>query len=226
MSVFDEGPRERLQRSGAEALSEAELVSLLLGTGRPGEPVTLLAARLLHEEGGLYPLSKATLLSLMRLSGVGPTKAARLVAAFEIGRRARNRPLSHAQPVSTSTEVAAAYQNRFAHLDQEHFVAIALDARNRPLSEAWSARGTLRSCPIQPSDIFRVLLRETASGVLFVHNHPSGDPRPSFEDMSLTTQLCKASELLGIRVIDHVIIGDPGHFSFLDEGLLPAPGDR
>jgi len=225
MSAFDEGPRERLQRCGAEALSEAELVSLLLGTGRPNEPVTILAARLLHEEGGLYPLSKATLRSLTRLGGVGPTKAARLVAAFEIGRRARQRPLVHTRPISGSAQVAAAYRDRLAHLDQERFVAIALDARNRPLSEAWSARGTLRSCPVQPSDIYRVLLREAASGVLFVHNHPSGDPRPSFQDISLTNQLCKVSELLGISVLDHVIVGDPEYFSFLDEGLLLPPRD-
>src|SRR5690606_18345940 len=122
-------------------------------------------------------------------------------------------------------DVDAAMRPRLANADVEHFIAIALDAKNRPVAEISIARGGLAACPVSPADVFRALLREAAAGVVFVHNHPSGEPSPSAEDVALTDRLRRAGELLGVTVLDHVIIGREGYFSFLDAGLLgPARG--
>lgn len=214
------GPRERLRAVGTERLSDAELLALLLGTGARKEPVGVLASRLLHELGGLGGLGRVGAGALEQLSGVGPTKASRIIAALELGRRVATRPLPRRVRIGSSREVDAALRPRLATADVEHFVAIALDAKNRPVAEISIARGSLAACPVSPADVFRALLREAAAGVVFVHNHPSGEPSPSAEDVALTDRLRRAGELLGVAVLDHVIIGREGYFSFLDAGLL------
>lgn len=206
-----EGPRERMRVVGTERLSDAELLALLLGTGARAEPVSVLASRILHELGGIAGL---------RRIGVGPTKASRIVAAIELGRRVATRPLPRGERIGSSRDVDAALRPRLADADAERFVAIALDAKNRPVAEVEVARGGLSACPVSPSDVFRSLIKEAAAGVVFVHNHPSGEPSPSAEDVELTERLRAAGELLGVRVLDHVIIGREGYFSFLDAGLL------
>ncbi|HJL18206.1 MAG TPA: DNA repair protein RadC [Sandaracinaceae bacterium LLY-WYZ-13_1] len=218
------GPRERLRAVGTERLSDAELLALLLGTGARREPVSVLASRLLHELGGLEALRRVGPGALEKLPGVGPSKAGRIVAAVELGRRLATRPLPRGTRIASSRAVYAALRPRLAHLDAERFLALALDAKNRPIAEVEIARGGLSACPVSPSDVFRALLREAAAGVVFVHNHPSGEPSPSAEDVALTERLRRAGDLLGVAVLDHVIIGREGYFSFLDSGLLaPEP---
>jgi DNA repair protein RadC len=216
------GPRERLGSVGAEGLSDAELLALLLGTGARQEPVTVLATRLLHELGGLAALGQLGPGALAEWPGVGPTKAGRIAAAVELGRRVVTRPLDRGARITSSRDIDAALRPRYGQADVEHFVAVALDAKNRPIRELVIARGGLSACPVSPSDVFRALLREAAAGVVFVHNHPSGEPSPSAEDVALTDRLRRAGELLGVAVLDHVILGRDGYFSFLDAGLLPA----
>ncbi len=217
-----EGPRERLRAVGVEGLSDAELLALLLGTGGRAEPVEVLAARLLHELGGLSALPRLGPDSLAEWPGLGPIKAGRVAAAVELGRRVVARPLDRGSRIGSSRDIDAALRPRLAHADVEHFIAIALDAKNRPIRQLLIARGGLSACPVAPSDVFRALLREAAAGVVFVHNHPSGEPSPSAEDVALTDRLRRAGELLGVGVLDHVIIGREGYFSFLDAGLLVA----
>jgi len=221
-----DGPRERLRQVGAERMSDSELLALLLGTGSAREPVTVLAARILHRIGGLGGLGRLGLGALEELPGVGPTKASRIVAAVELGRRVLTRPLPRGDRISSSRDIDAALRPRLADADVEHFLAIPLDAKNRPLGEARIGLGGLSACPVAPADVFRALLREAAAGVVFVHNHPSGEPSPSADDVALTDRLRRAGELLGVRVLDHIIIGREGYFSFLDAGLLPAAPDR
>lgn len=217
-----EGPRERLRVVGTERLSDAELLALLLGTGARSEPVSVLASRVLHELGGIAGLRRIGAGALEQLAGVGPTKASRIVAAIELGRRVATRPLPRGERIGSSRDVDAALRPRLADADAERFVAIALDAKNRPVAEVEVARGGLSACPVSPSDVFRSLIKEAAAGVVFVHNHPSGEPSPSAEDVELTERLRAAGDLLGVRVLDHVIIGREGYFSFLDAGLLAS----
>lgn len=211
------GPRERLQLYGADTLSDGDLVSLVLGTGARGEPVEVMAARLLDEAGGLRALS---LLDLRRRSGIGPTKAGRLRAALELGLRAASEPLSAARPIHNSRDVHAAVAPRLRPAQSEHFLAIALDAKNRPLRQILIALGGLTSCALTPADAFRPVLREPAAGVIFVHNHPSGEPSPSDDDIAMTRRLCATGRLVGLKVLDHIIVGGDSYFSFLDAGLL------
>ena len=204
------------------ALADEELVAVLLGTGRTGLPVRELAERVLDEMGGTLELAEATVDGLARVPGVGPTKAARIVAAVELGRRVLTRPLPRGQRLLSSRDVDAALRPRLGRASREHFLAIALDAKNRPIAEIEVAIGGLSACPVVPADVFRLLLRRAASGVVFVHNHPSGSPEPSPEDRALTHRLVRAGDLLGIRVLDHLILAQEGFFSFLDAGWLTA----
>lgn len=216
------GPRERLQLSGEQSLSDAELLAVLLGTGTAGDPVSVVAQRLLEQTGGMRGLRHAGLAALGSCPGVGPTKACRLRAAVELGLRLAALPLERGAPVRSSLDVAAALWPRLRGAAREHFYALTLDVKNRPVAELLIAVGGLTACAVQPGDVFRLVLREPAAAVIFVHNHPSGEPSPSAEDVAITERLRQAGALLGVRVLDHVILGEERHFSFLDAGLLPG----
>ncbi len=142
------------------------------------------------------------------------------MAAIELGRRALTRPLTRGPGLISSRDVDAALRPRLGRAEREHFVAIPLDARNRPIGEIALAVGGLSACPVLPADVFRPLLRCAASAVIFVHNHPSGSPEPSQEDIELTDRLQHVGDLLGVRVLDHVILAHEGYFSFLDNHMM------
>lgn len=217
------GPREQLQLRGAHSLSDADLLAVLLGTGSIGEPVQVLAARVLEETGGLAGLTQLTPATLCQRAGVGPTKAARICAALELGVRVQSRPLHPRRPIRCSQDVDKALRPRLQGETQEHFWALALDVRHRPLALLEIARGGLSQCAFTPGEAFRGALCQAASAVVFVHNHPSGDAQPSAEDRDMTARLLEVGELLGVRVLDHIIVAAQGYFSFLDAGWLGRP---
>lgn len=217
------GPRERLHDEGPTPLSDADLLVVLLGTGHVGADVHQLARTLLAHLGDLDALLHTTPRELAALPGIGPGKAARLLAAVELGRRALTRPLPKGRRLVSSRDVDAALRPRLAREEVEHFLAIPLDAKHRPTGTLRLSTGSLVACPVEPATVFRALVRHAAAAVVFVHNHPSGHPEPSPEDVALTRRLCDAGDLLGVEVLDHVIIGAEGYFSFLDAGLLAAP---
>jgi DNA repair protein RadC len=206
--------------SGEQTLSDAELLAVLLGTGAPGDPVGIVAQRLLEQSGGLAGLRHAGLAAISTCPGIGLTKACRLRAAIELGVRLAARPLHRGEPVRSSLDVVAVLRPRLRDASREHFFALTLDAKNRPVAEILIAVGGLTACAVAPADVFRLVLREPAAGVIFAHNHPSGEPSPSAEDVSMTERLRQAGALLGLKVLDHVILGHDGHFSFLDAGLM------
>jgi DNA repair protein RadC len=144
-------------------------------------------------------------------------------AALELGARVHSQRLHPREPVRSSADVVAALGARLRAETREQFLALCLDAKNRPVAELVVAVGGLSACSLVPAEVFRMVLREPAAGVIFVHNHPSGEPAPSPEDVAVTQRLVQTGALLGLRVLDHVILGDPSHFSFLDAGLLVAP---
>ena len=167
-------------------------------------------------------LLDADVQELARHRGIGASKASRLVGAVELGKRCLTRPLAKGKPLLNSRDVDAALRPRLAREPIEHFIALPLDARNRPVAEIRVARGGVTGCGVQPADVFRGLIRCGAVSVILVHNHPSGNPEPSDDDIALTRRLVWAGAAIGILVLDHVIIGDEGFYSFVDAGLLDA----
>lgn len=207
-------PRERLLSAGVHALSDAELVALIIGTGNEDESAIDLAHRMLAR----IPLSKIGqgVGALRQFSGMGLAKSCALVAACEIGRRAKvPEKVSGASP----QEIVAAV-SYLANEHQEHFVALYLDVRKRILCTKTLFVGTLDAIVVHPREIFSHAYTQSAAGVVLVHNHPSGEPDPSDEDIRFTRQVVKAGRLLHIEVVDHVIVASQGYFSFVEHGML------
>jgi DNA repair protein RadC len=223
---LDRGAREKLSERGIDSLSDAELLALLLGTGTSEAPVSVLAERLLVQLGGLQKLSRASLGQLAAVRGVGSGKSARIAAGLELGRRVAARPLERGSRISSSEDVFRAFGPLLARQQHEELWAIALDARQRILSRIQLARGGLSTCPVSIADVFRPLIREGAAAMIVIHNHPSGAPDPSPEDLAFTERVAQAGELLGIFLLDHVIVAADGYFSCLDAGLYSAPKPR
>ena len=218
-SLPQRGARERLVERGVAALSDAELLSLLLGTGTADEPVSVLAERVLHNLGGTRGLARASVRQLSVLRGMGSGKSARIAAALELGRRVAASPLERGSKIGSSEDVYRAFGPLLAGQQHEELWAVALDVRQRVLSRVQIARGGLSACPVSPGDVFRPLIQAGAAALILVHNHPSGVPDPSAEDLAFTERLAQAGELLGIFLLDHVIVAADGYFSCLDSGM-------
>jgi DNA repair protein RadC len=215
-----EGPRERLRSHGAEALSAAELVALLLRTGVRGRDAVDVARVLLARCGGLDRLESAPASEIAAVTGVGAAKAASLIAAFELGRRCACSRLPEGAALRSPDDVFRYFGARLRRLAQERFIVVLLDGRHRVLGEEVVSQGTLTASLVHPREVFRPALRASAAALILVHNHPSGDPTPSAEDRSVTERLARAGELLGIRVLDHVVVAERGYVSLREEGAL------
>ena len=198
-------PRDRLRRRGAGTVGDDELLAVVLGNSqRPG---TIEAAReLVRSSGGIATLSHSTPRELSRVPGVGAVRAARVAAAFELGRRALE-VIDRRENVGRPEDIYRLVAPRVAGLVQEVFLVVGIDVRNGLLDVVEVARGSVMNVEVHPREVFRPLIRMAASGAVLVHNHPSGDPTPSADDVELTRRLRAAGELLGIPVIDHVVIG-------------------
>ncbi len=215
-----ERPRERLLAKGAEILSDAQLLAILLRTGRRDSSAVQVAMELLHRVGGLASLARSGREELCMISGIGPAKVAQLKAAFELGKRAMAIPISTGTKISSSADLFRHFHALVRDLKHEIFKVILLDAKNTVMKEATVSEGSLTVSIVHPREVFALAVRESAAGVIFLHNHPSGDPTPSAEDRRLTDRLVTAGEVLGIRVLDHVVIGDGRYVSFADEGWI------
>lgn len=211
-----DGPRERLLASGPAALSDAELVALVLGTGS-ARLSARAAALALVERASIPELAWASPEELSGRPGLGPARAAALAAAFELGRRGAWSPPRRGERLLEPSRVAE-LMRPLAHADRECFHVVLLDVRGRLIRAERVAEGSLTQCPVSPRDALRPAVREGAHGVIFVHNHPSGDPSPSAEDADLTERLRAAAELVGLMARDHVIVASSGYFSFVEAG--------
>ncbi len=220
MALFlrESGARARLRQVGVDALTDVELLTLLLTTGLPGETTETLAARMLAELGGARSLMRAGLDEISHIAGT--TRAARVTAALELARRAMSVPLSPSTPWSSSRNVVRAFAPRLAHATEECVMVVLLDARNRPIAERRIATGGPASCNVNVRSVFALAVREGASAFVMVHNHPSGDATPSREDIALTASMAAAGKVLELPLLDHVIVAREGSFSFLDAGML------
>jgi DNA repair protein RadC len=214
-------PRERLWALGPSALTTAELLAILLGTGGGGQDVLELAWGLLEvSDGSLRRLAQRPNAELLRTPGIGPTKAARLVAAFELGTRAAREERPPVQRIREPEDVLHLFGSRLRDLQVEEFHLLALDSQSQVLREVLITRGLLNSSLVHPREVFRAAIAEAAAGIIVVHNHPSGDPTPSAEDRAATKQLVSAGRLLDVPLYDHVIIAGDRFVSFATAGLL------
>jgi DNA repair protein RadC len=205
----DERPRERLLGAGAIALSDAELLGVLLRTGRPGASAVDLGRELLRSSGGLSGLVGSGLPGLRR-AGLGEAKAAAILAALEIGRRLARDQLPEREPLGHPAAVARYLSLRFSVPDQEVMGALFLDTRHRLLGESDVYRGTLNRAAVEPRGLLKEGLLRGAAGLILFHTHPSGDPSPSAEDLAFTRRLAEAAEVVGLRLFDHLILGAGG----------------
>jgi len=215
------GPRERAVEVGVESLGDAELVAIVLGTGRAGVSVGVLAATLLEQHGGVAGLARAGLGELAENDGVGLAKGARLAAAVELGRRAAFAASLDASPkLPDRAAVEGWARPRLATLDHEELWLLALDGRHGLRAARRVASGGIHGLHVAPRDALRIAVREAASAFVLVHNHPSGDPAPSEEDVCFTRAVSEAARVVGTPLLDHVVVARRRATSMLDAGLL------
>ncbi|MBI4843453.1 MAG: DNA repair protein RadC [Nitrospirae bacterium] len=219
----DERPRERLLKFGADELSTAQLMAIILRTGGRKKSAIELARELLTEFGSVKEIEAASLAEFSKVKGIGSAKLAQLKAAFELGRRLMS---SEAQEGSgkpsfkKSSDVFDYYRPKFYGLKKERFLCALLDTKNRIFKETVVSEGTLTSSLVHPREVFRSAIKEASASVLFVHNHPSGDTTPSRDDITITERLVETGKIVGIEVLDHIIIADGGYMSLFEKGYI------
>ena len=211
---------ERLLQMGARSLSDAEILSLVLRTRASDQGALTVAQHLLDEAGGLEALASSPLNALVSMPGLGPSTAASLLAAAEMGCRIRRFRLSPGDPIRSPRDICDHFDEQLRDARREHVMVLLLDGRRRVLAESQISQGTLTSSLVHPREVFRLAVRAAAAALIVVHNHPSGDPRPSEEDFTVTRRLVEAGELIGIRVLDHVVVAREGYFSFAQNGEI------
>ncbi len=215
-----ERPRERLKEYGARYLSNTELVAILLRTGLRGENVLSLSSRLLAQLNGLAGLGRSSFAELCAQRGLSEAKASQLLAGLELGRRFVSLAPEERATIRSPEDVANLLMAEMAPLPQEHLKALLLNTKNEVLSVQEIYVGNVNSSMVRPAEVFRPAVRDNAPSIIVVHNHPSGDPTPSPEDVSITRELVSAGETLGIQLLDHLVIGSGNRYVSLNERRL------
>ena len=215
----DERPRERLVKFGEQALSAQELLQLILGRGVAGESVAVTAQKLLAQFGSLQKLAEASIEELSSIRGIGLAKSAQIKAAFEISRRLSTQvPSYKSKELNDPEKVYRLIKNKLRDYHKEHFYIIALNSRNYSIAEV--SVGSLNASVVHPREVFAEAIKNKAASVILAHNHPSGDPEPSEDDLLLTKKLVESGKILGIEVFDHIIVAKDSFFSFKNKGII------
>ena len=218
---LEERPREKLLYYGKDALSNAELLAILLRTGTREKSALELSNEVLSlTEDGLINLCECTPEELSGIPGIGEAKACQIIAAAELGRRIATYPRKQKVSVGNPQDIVQLYMEKMRYFKEEHFCALLLDTKGRVIEDVEVSVGDLNSAPVHPREVFRQAVRRSAAAVALVHNHPSGDPEPSREDLEITMQLQDTAEVLGIQLVDHIIIGDGVYTSLKTEELM------
>ncbi|AZK48971.1 RadC family protein [Paenibacillus lentus] len=216
----EERPRERMMQYGAGSLSHAELLAILFRTGTRDESAVHLAHRVLSSIGGIRNLVDISLDELVKLRGIGPAKALQLKAGIELGQRLAKARLPEAQVIRSPRDAADILMEQLRYLQKEHFVCLFLNTKNHIIAQETLSIGSLNSSIVHPREVFRAAIKCSSASVVCAHNHPSGDPTPSPEDIRMTERLCEAGEIVGIDVLDHIVIGDGEFISLKEQGLM------
>lgn len=215
----EERPRERLRARGPQSLTNGDLLAILLNTGTKGDPVTAVAQRMIADHGGLLGLIKLDLNELETIKGVGPAKATKIKAAFEIANRVQALGSDSRPRISSPDDVVNLMGLEMSLLEQEELRVVMLDTKHRVLSTRTVYRGSVNQAQVRISEVYRDAVRSNAVAIIVVHNHPSGDPTPSAADVTLTESLVEAGALLDIELLDHLVIGQGAHVSLKRLGL-------
>ncbi|AMA74605.1 hypothetical protein ACH33_04160 [Aneurinibacillus sp. XH2] len=213
-------PRERMMRVGPGALSDAELLALLLRTGSAEESVMSLACRVLNRFEGVRGLKSASFEELIAMKGIGPAKALLIMAGLELGKRMSTALPSDRFAIRSPKDVADVMMEELRYHTQEHFVCLYLNTKNHIIGRETIFIGSLNSSIVHPREVYKEAIRRSSASVICLHNHPSGDPAPSREDIDVTRRLQEAGRILGIELLDHVIIGDGRFYSMKEKGHL------
>jgi DNA repair protein RadC len=216
-----ERPRERLQQYGEQSLSAQELIAVILGRGIAGESIMVTAQRLLKQFNDLRGISQATIEQLSQVKGIGPAKACQIKAAFELANRVNALQREQVKYAAKNpADVVGFVRERLKDKPKEYFLAVLLDTRGQIIRTSEVSVGTLDASLVHPREVFREAVAANAQSVILVHNHPSGDPAPSPEDLAMNKRLKEAGEVVGISVLDHIIIGNPEYVSLKAKGVF------
>ncbi|WP_411953554.1 RadC family protein [Alkalibacillus sp. S2W] len=215
-----ERPRERLMEVGATALSNQELIAILLGSGSKGFSSLSLATNVLKHFEGISLLRDATINELTTITGIGNAKAIQLMAALELGKRIQTYKARDQYVVKSPEDGANFLMEDFRGLHQEHFVALYLNTKNQIIHRQTIFIGSLNSSIVHPREVFKEAIKRSAASVICAHNHPSGDPSPSNEDIQVTRRLYESGKVIGIELLDHLVIGDQKFISLKEKGYL------
>lgn len=218
----EERPREKMLRNGAQALSNAELLAILLRTGTKNDSVLRVAERLLkrYEELGIAALGSIVPQELSKIKGIGNVKAVTVVAAIELGKRLHGLASAERPIIRAPQDAADLLMARLRYEPKEHFLIVLLSTKNHVLATPTISIGSLNASIVHPRELFREAIHYSAAAIILVHNHPSGDPTPSQEDIMLTRKIVEAGKILEIHVLDHVIIGDNKYVSLKEKGII------
>lgn len=216
-----ERPREKLYIHGPQALSNEELIAILIRTGDKNNSAIDLARQVLSkDERGLVYLRDTTLQELMDTKGIGECKAAQILAAIEIGKRISFRDALEKVRINEPSTIANLYMDEMRYLQKEHFRIVLLNTKNQIIVTEEISVGTLNASIVHPRDVFKAAIKRNSNSMILIHNHPSGDPTPSNEDINITNRLIDAGNIIGIKVLDHIIIGDNRYISFKEKNLI------
>ncbi|OIJ18378.1 hypothetical protein BKP45_12440 [Anaerobacillus alkalidiazotrophicus] len=215
-----ERPRERLLKEGAQALSNHELIATILGSGTRQESVIQLSQRILHHFNGLRLLKEATVEELKSIKGIGDTKAVQILAAIELGSRIHKLQAEDRFIIRSPEDVSRYVMEDMRFLTQEHFVCLYLNTKNHVIFKKTIFIGSLNASIVHPREIYKEAFRHSAASIICLHNHPSGDPAPSREDIEVTKRLVESGKVIGIEVLDHIIIGEKKFVSLKEKGYV------
>ncbi|RYL94681.1 DNA repair protein RadC [Sporolactobacillus sp. Y61] len=216
----EDRPRERLIRDGAQSLSDRDLLAIILRSGSRYESVLELSGRLISEFGGIENLQEASVEELGKIRGIGTAKAVQLLASFEIAKRLVRHRSDQRYTIRSPEDGAQFVMEEMRTLKQEHFVAVFLNTKNQVLHKSTIFIGSLNASIVHPREVFKEAVRRSAASMICFHNHPSGDPSPSREDVDVTKRLVSCGKMLGVDVLDHIVIGDRKYISLKQKGMM------
>lgn len=218
---LNERPREKLYKYGAKSLSNAELIAVIIRTGSRSDTAIELAQRLISiDKRGIGFLSEASFEELTSVKGIGKCKAAQIISAIELGKRIAAQGGEDKVKVTSPVDIVGLIMEEMRYLKKEHFRIAILDTKNHIIAIEEISIGNLNSSIVHPREVFNIAIRRTANSIILIHNHPSGDPTPSREDINITNRLIEAGNIIGIKVLDHIIVGDKKYLSFRERNII------